>query len=196
MISAYSVSFLHSDVHQYTSDEYQQALATLNSTCSLSRTGCCYDNAVIERFFWSFKHEWTESESFDDIDDAQLSVFKYIETFYNSQRIHRTLGYKSPNQFEHEQTELAAQSTIPESTSHGLSHHLGILASLDSQTHTGDLHPINSRPCRAYPIGERELARLSLFQRRYLRLRFFGFGGCACWSANPVTSAVRPIYYD
>jgi putative transposase len=87
---------------QYTSDEYQQALSTMNITCSMSRTGCCYDNAVMERFFWSLKHEWTKFESFDDINDARLSVFKYIETFYNSDRIHQTLGYKSPSQFEHE----------------------------------------------------------------------------------------------
>jgi putative transposase len=85
---------------QYTSDEYQQALQTMNITCSMSRTGCCYDNAVMERFFWSLKHEWTNFKDFADIHQARLSVFQYIETFYNSRRLHQTLGYKSPNQFE------------------------------------------------------------------------------------------------
>ena len=85
---------------QYTSDEYQQTLRTLGITCSMSRTGCCYDNAVMERFFWSLKHEWTKFETFADIEDARLSVFRYIETFYNSERIHQTLGYLTPNQFE------------------------------------------------------------------------------------------------
>ena len=48
---------------QYTSDAYQQTLRTLGIECSMSRTGCCYDNAVVERFFWSLKHEWTKHES-------------------------------------------------------------------------------------------------------------------------------------
>ena len=85
---------------QYTSDEYQRTLRTMNITCSMSRTGCCYDNAVMERFFWSLKHEWTKFEDFDDLKEARLSVFQYIETFYNSRRIHQALGYKSPNHFE------------------------------------------------------------------------------------------------
>jgi putative transposase len=91
----------HSDRgSQYTSDAYQQTLKTLGIECSMSRTGECYDNAVMERFFWSLKHEWTKHETFDDLEAAQLSVFKYIETFYNPLRLHQTLGYKSPNQFE------------------------------------------------------------------------------------------------
>ena len=48
---------------QYTSDAYQRTLRTLGIECSMSRTGDCYDNAVIERFFWSLKHEWTKHES-------------------------------------------------------------------------------------------------------------------------------------
>ena len=85
---------------QYTSDAYQQNLRTLGIQCSMSRTGCCYDNAVIERFFWSLKHEWTNHENFHSLEEARLSVFRYIETFYNPQRLHQTLGYLSPNQFE------------------------------------------------------------------------------------------------
>lgn len=87
---------------QYTSEAYQKILRMLGIECSMSRTGECYDNAVMERFFWSLKHEWTKHESFDNLADARLSVFKYIETFYNQQRLHQTLGYKSPNQFEAE----------------------------------------------------------------------------------------------
>jgi putative transposase len=91
----------HSDRgYQYTSDAYQQTLRTLGIECSMSRTGNCYDNAVMERFFWSLKHEWTKHESFENLEEARLSVFKYIETFYNRVRIHQTLGYKSPDQYE------------------------------------------------------------------------------------------------
>jgi putative transposase len=85
---------------QYTSDAFQQLLKTMEITCSMSRTGCCYDNAVAERFFWSLKHEWTKFETYDDLESARWSVFKYIDAFYNSERIHQTLGYQTPNQFE------------------------------------------------------------------------------------------------
>lgn len=93
---------------QYTSDAYRQTLRTLGIACSMSRTGSCYDNAAMERFFWSLKHEWTNHEAFHDLADARLSVFKYIETFYNPVRLHQTLGYKSPNQYEADHAPAAA----------------------------------------------------------------------------------------
>jgi putative transposase len=87
---------------QYTSTAYQQTLRTMGIECSMSRTGNCWDNAAMERFFWSLKHEWTKHESFDDIEATRLSVFKYIETFYNPVRLHQTLGYMPPDQYEAE----------------------------------------------------------------------------------------------
>ena len=93
----------HSDRgSQYTSDDYQKTLRTLGIECSMSRRGNCYDNAVAERFFWSLKHEWTKHETYEDLDSARLSVFKYIEVFYNRQRLHQSLGYKTPEAFEAE----------------------------------------------------------------------------------------------
>ena len=71
---------------QYTSDAYQQTLKTLGIECSMSRTGCCYDTpggAVMERFFWSLKQEWTNHHSYADLADGRSSVFQYIEMFYN-----------------------------------------------------------------------------------------------------------------
>lgn len=85
---------------QYTSDTYQRTLRTLGIACSMSRRGNCYDNAVAERFFWSLKHEWTMHHEYDTLEDARLSVFQYIETFYNRVRLHQALGYKSPDQYE------------------------------------------------------------------------------------------------
>ena len=85
---------------QYTSDAYQQTLRTLGIACSMSRTGNCYDNAAMERFFWSLKHEWTNHQSYETLQDTRLSVFQYIETFYNTERIHQALGYQTPNQFD------------------------------------------------------------------------------------------------
>jgi putative transposase len=93
---------------QYTSDAYQLTLSTLGIECSMSRTGDCYDNAVAERFFWSLKHEWTKHEELTDLEAARLSVFKYIETFYNSVRLHQALGYKSPDEFETEYAPVLA----------------------------------------------------------------------------------------
>jgi putative transposase len=85
---------------QYTSEAFQNILAGLGIECSMSRTGCCYDNAVAERFFWSLKHEWTKHETFGDLEEARWSVFKYIDAFYNSVRIHQTLNYQTPNQID------------------------------------------------------------------------------------------------
>jgi len=85
---------------QYTSDAFQKILRTMEITCSMSRTGCCYDNAVMERFFWSLKQEWTRHRQYENLEEARMSVFKYIETFYNSKRIHQTLGYLTPDEFE------------------------------------------------------------------------------------------------
>lgn len=62
----------------------------------MSCRGNCYDNAVAERFFWSLIHEWTKHEQYETREEVQRSVFKYIETFYNRQRLHQTLGYKNP----------------------------------------------------------------------------------------------------
>jgi putative transposase len=93
---------------QYTSDAYQKTLQTMGIECSMSRTGCCYDNAAMERFFWSLKHEWTNHETFANLEEARLSVFKYIETFYNPVRLHQTLGYLSPDQYEAENAPAVA----------------------------------------------------------------------------------------
>jgi len=85
---------------QYTSDRYMAILNGLGITVSMSRSGCCYDNAVCERFFWSLKHEWTNHRAYVDLADARPSVFQYIELFYNRTRLHQALGYVSPNAFE------------------------------------------------------------------------------------------------
>jgi putative transposase len=65
---------------QYTSAAYQQTLATLGITCSMSRTGCCYDNAAMERFFWSLKHEWTGHETFADLQEARMTHLRQYDS--------------------------------------------------------------------------------------------------------------------
>ena len=84
------------------SDAYQRTLKRLGIECSMSRRGCCDDNAVMERFFWSLKHEWTNRERFVNLEEARLSLFRYLDTFYNPVRLHKTLHYLSLDQYEAE----------------------------------------------------------------------------------------------
>ena len=91
----------HSDQGiQYTSGVYQARLQTSGVVPSMSRKGNCYDNAVVESFFSSLKNEGTDHETFPDRDHARTVLFAYIELFYNRQRVHATLDYQSPDQYE------------------------------------------------------------------------------------------------
>jgi putative transposase len=91
---------------QYASKDYQAILRTCGMTCSMSRKGNCWDNAVMENFFSSLKSEWLEDRTFATRQTAKESLFKYIEVFYNRQRRHASLGYVSPAAYE-EQYEIA-----------------------------------------------------------------------------------------
>ena len=91
----------HSDRgSQYASAEYQSQLRAAGMVCSMSRKGNCYDNAVVERVFRSLKEEGFPEQPPDSRAHATLSVIDYLAMFYNSQRLHSTLGYQSPNAFE------------------------------------------------------------------------------------------------
>ena len=67
-------------------------------TCSMSRRGNCYDNAVMESFFSTVKSEL--HDRFDSCGEAKMELFDYIEVFYNQRRRHSTLGKISPARFE------------------------------------------------------------------------------------------------
>jgi putative transposase len=91
----------HSDRgSQYASDNYQKLLRTNQITCSMSRKGDCWDNAVMESFFATLKTELIYRERFFTREDAKSKIFEYIEMFYNRKRRHSSLGYKSPAEFE------------------------------------------------------------------------------------------------
>jgi putative transposase len=91
----------HSDRgSQYASAEYQGQLRNAKMIGSMSRKGNCYDNAVVERVFRSLKEEGFTEQPPDTRAEATLSVIDYLAMFYNSQRLHSTLGYQSPNTFE------------------------------------------------------------------------------------------------
>jgi transposase InsO family protein len=84
----------------YTSGAYQRLVSQAGLLASMSRKGNCYDNAVVESFFSTLKNELVHDQDFITREEAQAAVFEFIEVFYNRQRLHQTLGYVSPVQFE------------------------------------------------------------------------------------------------
>ena len=87
----------------YASEDYQRMLDAHGITCSMSRKGDCYDNAVMEAFFSSVKSE--TADRFASCGEAKMELFDYIEVFYNQRRRHSTLGQISPAAFERRATE-------------------------------------------------------------------------------------------
>ena len=85
---------------QYACQTYRTLLAAHGITCSMSRTGNCYDNAVIESFIATLKRELVRRHDYASREAATESIEQYIEMFYNPIRRHSTLGYLSPEQFE------------------------------------------------------------------------------------------------
>lgn len=97
----------HSDRgSQYACHAYQRLLKEHGLLCSMSRRGDCYDNAPKESFFATLKGE-LEIEKFATRKQAQSEIFQFIEVFYNRKRLHSSLGYQSPEQFE------AARCAVP-----------------------------------------------------------------------------------
>ena len=91
----------HSDRgSQYASRDYRHELRTRGITCSMSRKGDCWDNAVLESFFATLKTECVHHEDFRDRREATRQIFRFIEGFYNTTRKHSFLGKISPAQFE------------------------------------------------------------------------------------------------
>jgi len=91
----------HSDRgSQYTSEQFQRLMADQGITCSMSRSGNCWDNAAMESFFSSLKTERTARKTYRTRNEARADVFDYIECFYNPKRRHSTIGYMSPMDFE------------------------------------------------------------------------------------------------
>jgi putative transposase len=96
----------HSDQGStYASEDYQRLLAARGITCSMSRRGNCYDNAVMESFFSTVKSEL--GERFESHGEAKMQLFDYIEVFYNQRRRHSSAGRMSPAAFERKVTQAA-----------------------------------------------------------------------------------------
>jgi len=85
---------------QYASSAFQALLHFSKIIPSMSAKGNCYDNAAMESFWSTLKGEMIQRQEFQDLADARLAIFDYIETFYNRVRLHSALGYQSPVEFE------------------------------------------------------------------------------------------------
>lgn len=91
----------HSDRgSQYASDAYQKTLKDYDITLSMSRTGNPYDNATMESFFGTLKIEEVQGRVYRDAQQARDAIFSYIEAFYNTTRIHTSIGGRSPQRLE------------------------------------------------------------------------------------------------
>ena len=96
----------HSDQgNQYRASLYQTLLTRRGVVMSISRKGNCYDNALVESFFSSLKNELVRHRQFQNQAEAQVAIEDYIDRFYNRQRLHQALGYRSPEEFERQGSE-------------------------------------------------------------------------------------------
>lgn len=92
---------IHSDQgQQYVGTVYRSALKNFGIVQSMSRKGNCLDNAVAESFFSNLKNELVHHIVFEDRDEARMAIFEYMEIFYNRLRLHQSLGFTTPVDFE------------------------------------------------------------------------------------------------
>jgi len=85
---------------QYTSKEFKELAQRHGMTLSMSGKGHCYDNAVAESFFHTLKTEYVYLNGSQDRENMRSGIFEYVEGFYNRKRLHSTLGYMTPEEFE------------------------------------------------------------------------------------------------
>jgi transposase InsO family protein len=93
---------------QYASAAYQALLHAHGATSSMSRVGNCWDNAVAESFFATLKAELADTRRWPSHAAAQRDLAAYIDGWYNQQRRHSSLGYRSPLQYERDLAQLRA----------------------------------------------------------------------------------------
>ena len=88
------------ELARYTSREFRGFCTSNNVRPSVGKIGICYDNAVAESFFRTVKKELIHLKPWPILVRLRTEVFTYIETYYNRKRLHSTLGYLSPGQYE------------------------------------------------------------------------------------------------
>lgn len=95
---------------QYTSKEFVNFCKINSVRNSVGRTGICFDNAAAESFWATLKKEFIHLHPFDTVKRLRKGVFEYVEVYYNRQRIHSTIGYLTPVEFEEEFDRKAARA--------------------------------------------------------------------------------------
>lgn len=119
----------HSDQgSQYTSVAFGKRCEEMNVRTSMGTVGDAYDNAMAESFFASLECELIDRRVWKTLTEARMAVFTWIESWYNPRRLHSSLGYQSPNNFE--RTLQAQANTVTEAQVHGLP--TGCFAPVDS----------------------------------------------------------------
>lgn len=86
--------------NQYTANDYLKHLADCGIQVSMSNRAEPYDNAMMESFFATLRAELTDLQDFVTHDEARVAIFDFIEAFYNRQRIHSSIDYISPVEYE------------------------------------------------------------------------------------------------
>jgi transposase InsO family protein len=92
---------------QYACGDYQAALNQAGITPSISRRANPLDNAPMESFFHTLKTELVHHRTYATRDEAKRDLFAYVESFYNHQRLHSALDYRTPNQAEQQAVKVA-----------------------------------------------------------------------------------------
>ena len=112
----------HSDQgSQYTSTAFRKLCRAHGIRQSTGSVGDCYDNAMVESFFATLKSEWVQDRCFETIDELRGELRSYIDDFYNARRLHSSLGYVSPNEYEAEFRKTDLSGASPRQVrSHGL----------------------------------------------------------------------------
>lgn len=122
---------------QYVSNIYRHLLAWHEIKQSMSGRGNCYDNAQAESFFSRFKAELVEGGCFESVDHAQTETFAYIDGYYNRIRLHSSLGYKSPIEFERQ---LTINNHLAEISSQPVKRRRAMLASNPPRNNRSQTH--------------------------------------------------------
>lgn len=93
----------HSDRgSQYASHQFRRLLQSWHMEPSMSGPACCYDNATMESFWSTLKTELAPQRPFENLTQARVAIFEYIQLFYNPKRLHSALGYQSPVDYENQ----------------------------------------------------------------------------------------------
>lgn len=101
----------------YTAKAYMDTLKKVEAVTSMSRKGDCYDNAAMESFFGTLKAEWICSKEYSDLPECRSDLFEYIEGFYNTRRIHTSIGMSPQSKLEDPDGEPSRKALRPSASS-------------------------------------------------------------------------------